>query len=62
MLLRHRILPTSSEKLEAAFIAGLIGAKMPSKEEFDRIVAAKMEEVISSRPLRVGSWDAGIVE
>jgi hypothetical protein len=45
----NRIIPTSSRKLEAAFIAGLIGARMPPKEEFDRIVADKMIEVINSQ-------------
>jgi hypothetical protein len=44
-----RIIPTSSRKLEAAFIAGLIGTRMPPKEEFDRIVADKMIEVINSQ-------------
>jgi hypothetical protein len=44
-----RIIPTSSRKLEAAFIAGLIGPRMPPKEEFDRIVADKMIEVINSQ-------------
>lgn len=48
-LVLERILPTSFEKLEAAFIAGLIGARMPSKKEFDRIVADKMAEIISNQ-------------
>jgi hypothetical protein len=45
----NRIIPTSSRKLEAAFIAGLIGARMPPKEEFDRIVADKMIEAINNQ-------------
>lgn len=45
----NRIIPTSSRKLETAFIAGLIGPRMPAKEEFDRIVADKMIEVINSQ-------------
>lgn len=45
----NRIIHTSSKKLETALIAGLIGARMPPKEEFDRIVADKMIEVINSQ-------------
>ena len=45
----NRIIHTSSKKLETAFIAGLIGPKMPPKEEFDRIVADKMIEFINSQ-------------
>ena len=44
-----RIVRTSSRKLEAAFIAGLIGPRMPPKEEFDRIVADKMIEAINNQ-------------
>lgn len=48
-LVLERIIPTSAEKLEAAYIAGLTGARMPPEEEFDRIVADKMVMVINSQ-------------
>lgn len=42
------MLPSSSRRLETAFIAGLLG-KIPIREEFDRIVADKMAGVIESQ-------------
>jgi hypothetical protein len=37
-----RVIPTSSRRLETSFIAGLLGGKVPSREEFDRILEKRL--------------------
>jgi hypothetical protein len=41
-----RRLPTSSRRLETAFIAGLLG-RVPRRDEFERAVAEKVERIIN---------------
>jgi len=43
------LIPTAASRLESAFIAGLVGAQMPSREEFDRVVASKMTARLAAR-------------
>lgn len=37
-----QVIPTTVRRLETAFIAGLVMGKMPTREEFDQVVASKM--------------------
>jgi len=39
-----RVLPTSSRRLETAFIAGLLGGQIPLRDEFERIVQRRLLE------------------
>jgi hypothetical protein len=49
LLRLDRVMPTSSRRLEAAFIAGILGPDVPTREEFDRIVATKVAESAQGR-------------
>lgn len=43
-----QLIPTTIRRLEANFIAGLVMAKMPTREEFDQVVASKMAARLSA--------------